>query len=236
MTWGAIGAAAVGTVGGALLSKNGGSQTVNKDPWGPAQDAMKRSLSRGQMLEDYYQANPFNYLQQAAYGNLFGTLDAANQSLPGLLNFANQQMGQRYQRQSGGAPGSYGGYTSGTPGTSARGSSAGFVPAGLLSSGTGPFVAPQTTPYLQQQPAQYGGNGLGALIAGSVGNAFGTPTGGINWNGLNPWTSPSVVAAIAKQAEEDKKKPAQDLYPGTDMTFDQYAQWMSGGGTGGGGA
>lgn len=97
MTWGAIGAAAIGTVGGAMMSKDGGgggaTQTVSKDPWAPAQPWLTSLLSQGQNLQGYYEQNPFNALQQSGYANVLAGNDYINQMVPGLLAQMNQTTG-----------------------------------------------------------------------------------------------------------------------------------------------
>lgn len=95
MTWGAIGAAAVGTVGGALLSDKGGGGTATqtKDPWSAAVPWLTSNLGIGQNLQGAYQANPFNPLQQTSYANLLSGNDYINQMLPGLLGQMGQQTG-----------------------------------------------------------------------------------------------------------------------------------------------
>ena len=81
-----------GLLGGASGSgtQQGGTQTVNRDPWAAAQPWMKANLETGQNLQNYYQRNPFNQQQQAAYGNLASSADYLNRLTPGLL----QQFGQ----------------------------------------------------------------------------------------------------------------------------------------------
>lgn len=77
-----------GAVLGGLLSSgksDSGSQTVNRDPWGPSQEWLKGLLGSGQNLQKYYQANPLSRQQQAAYGNQFGLAEQARQTMPGLL-------------------------------------------------------------------------------------------------------------------------------------------------------
>ena len=87
------------TVLGSLLggasggSAQGGTQTVNKDPWLPAQDWMKQNLSTGQNLQNYYQTNPFNSQQQSAYGNLASGGDYMNRLVPSLLQQFSQPTG-----------------------------------------------------------------------------------------------------------------------------------------------
>lgn len=99
MTWGAIGGAAVATVGGAVLggaSGGGGSgatQTQSKEPWAPAAPWLTSLLGQGQNLQAQYQANPFNDLQRGAYGNLLQGNDYINQMVPGLLAQMSQPTG-----------------------------------------------------------------------------------------------------------------------------------------------
>lgn len=54
-----------GLLGGASSSgtQQGGTQTVNNDPWAAAQPWMKANLETGQNLQNYYQKNPFNQQQ-----------------------------------------------------------------------------------------------------------------------------------------------------------------------------
>jgi hypothetical protein len=97
MTWGAIGGAAIATVGGAMLSDKGGggggTTTQSKEPWAPAVPWITSNLQAGQDLQNYYQQNPFNALQQGAYANLFGGNDYINQMTPGLLAQMSQPHG-----------------------------------------------------------------------------------------------------------------------------------------------
>jgi hypothetical protein len=97
MTWGAIGGAAIATVGGAMLSDKGGggggTTTQSKEPWAPAVPWITSNLQAGQDLQNYYQQNPFNALQQGAYANLFGGNDYINQMTPGLLAQMSQPTG-----------------------------------------------------------------------------------------------------------------------------------------------
>lgn len=75
------------SVAGGLLggsSSGGGTQTVNKDPWAPAQDWMKSNITSGQNLQAQYAANPFSQYQQQAYGNS-RNLSQGAQSLLGSL-------------------------------------------------------------------------------------------------------------------------------------------------------
>lgn len=58
-----------GLLGGSASGGGSQSQTVNKDPWAPAQDWMKANLASGQNLQNQYMANPFSAYQTNAYGN-----------------------------------------------------------------------------------------------------------------------------------------------------------------------
>lgn len=97
MTWGAVGAAAIGTIGGAMLSKGGGggggTQTVDKTPWAAAQPWLTSNLAQGQSLQKAYQDNPFNPVQKASFGNLLQGNDYINQMVPGLLSQMSQPTG-----------------------------------------------------------------------------------------------------------------------------------------------
>ena len=112
------------------------TDTSKKEPWGPAQDWMKANLKTGQNLQNYYEQNPFNQQQKTGYQNSFTGLDNFNQNMmPGLMDFANNMMTSRYERQRGGPAGSGAGY------------GGGVVPGGMRSGGNGPFSAPQMQSY-----------------------------------------------------------------------------------------
>ena len=84
-----------GLLGGASSSgtQQGGTQTVNRDPWAPAQDWMKQNLTTGQNLQNYYQKNPFNDQQMSGYGNLASGADYLNRLTPSLLQQFSQPTG-----------------------------------------------------------------------------------------------------------------------------------------------
>ena len=86
----AIGAAA-GLLGGG--SSQGGTTTQKNEPWSAAQPWLQNNLQTGQNLQSYYQRNPFNSQQQAAYGNLASSTDFMNRLTPGLLQQFGQQGG-----------------------------------------------------------------------------------------------------------------------------------------------
>ena len=97
----------------------------------------KKNLETNQFLQQFYQQNPFNQQQKTGYQNQNNLIDQFNgQVAPQMLNFANGLIGQSYQRQRGGAPGSGAGYGGLLQQAGMRQNS----PQGLMS---GPFSAPQ---------------------------------------------------------------------------------------------
>lgn len=105
MSFGAVAASVAGAaVGGLMGGGGGGGGEVNKAPWDPAIKPLQNSLTTGQALENYYQQNPFNSLQQVAYQNLFGDLDNfRNVMAPQAMAFNNRMMNTNYQRKPAGA-------------------------------------------------------------------------------------------------------------------------------------
>ena len=105
----AAGIGAAGAIGGAMISRkgaSGGTSTAERTPWEPAVPWLQNNLVQGQVLQDYYQKNPFNAQQQQAYGNLFGDLDNFRSNIaPWLYDKANGMMNSNYQRQSYARPG-----------------------------------------------------------------------------------------------------------------------------------
>lgn len=87
-----------GAVVGGLMSDGGGGQSVSKDPWGPAQQPLKDTITQAQALQAYQQQNPWNSLQQTGMQNTFTDLDAFRGQNNGLMQFANRLMGTNYQR------------------------------------------------------------------------------------------------------------------------------------------
>jgi hypothetical protein len=89
MTWGAIGGAAVGVVGGMMSDSGGGgggqSQSQSKQPWMPATPWLMNNLNRGQTLQSQYEAQPFNAQQQQAYGNQANQSAYMRAAVPSLL-------------------------------------------------------------------------------------------------------------------------------------------------------
>lgn len=103
MTWVGIGGAAAGAVvGGVMNSGKGGSQTnggagtqtVNRDPWGPAQSWMTSNLASGQALQNAYANQPFSALQNQAYQNQNNQSAYMHGLVPNLLGqMSGQQVG-----------------------------------------------------------------------------------------------------------------------------------------------
>lgn len=122
-----------GAIAGGLLGALGSKDTKTaaeqtKAPWAPAQPYMLKNLQNESDLQDYYKKTPFNTQQQQGYSNLFGDIgNFRDNVMPGLMDFANKGMTSSYARQTGGAPGSGGGY-----GGDVR-------PGGMSQSGQGPF-------------------------------------------------------------------------------------------------
>lgn len=134
-------------VGGLMSGSGGGGSTGGKvEPWSPAQPYILDQLKNNQTLQDFYQQNPINQQQQTAYQNTFNDLNQfRSQTVPGLMDFSNGAMTNNYQRQRGGAPGSYAGYSQ--PAQQAQ-------PAGLLSTPTAQAQEPVPMQALMQQPMQ----------------------------------------------------------------------------------
>lgn len=101
MTWGAIGGAAVGVVGNALMNSgssqtNGGAgtQTQTKEPWLQAQPWIMNNLQQGQALQQAYRDQPFSALQNQAYQNQANQSAYMRAAVPSLLGqISGQQVG-----------------------------------------------------------------------------------------------------------------------------------------------
>lgn len=104
---------------GASQSKDQ-TQTVNRDPWGPAQPFILDALQQGQKLNQQYQAQPFSPAQQTAYQNLGSLLNSVNAGIPGLLSgmTANASGANNFDRRNPNRPvqGAQSTYTAWTPG------------------------------------------------------------------------------------------------------------------------
>ncbi len=128
--WLSLGASLVGGLLGSKSSRSSTTQaTASQDPWAPAQPYILQNLQNEAALQTQLQKTPFNQQQIEGYSNLFGDIGNFRDNVaPGLMDFANRGMTSSYQRQTGGAVGSGGGY------------GGAVKPGGLLSSGrAGPF-------------------------------------------------------------------------------------------------
>lgn len=87
-----------GAVVGGLMSDGGGSQTASKEPWAAAAPWLKDNIKTGQALQNAYQQNPLNALQQTAYQNQFSNLDRFNNDLtPALMRQISGLLGGNFQ-------------------------------------------------------------------------------------------------------------------------------------------
>lgn len=101
MTWGAIGGAAVGVIGNAVMSDSGGgggggagSQTASKEPWAPLQPWIMGNAITGQNLQNAYTSQPFSGLQNQAYANQNNQSAYMRAAVPSLLGqISGQQVG-----------------------------------------------------------------------------------------------------------------------------------------------
>lgn len=178
------GGAIVGGLMGAAASSNSKpvETTATRDPWGAAQPFMVKNLEDEAKLKAYYQANPFSAQQQAGLNNTFADADNFRGKVaPGLLDFANNAMTSSYSRQTGGAPGSGGGY-------------GGLLqPGGRSGGGAGPF---RIDPLVSRGYAE--GMSTGPMPDGSAmprmqSNAFGQ----VDFAKANPFTNGAIPAPKA---------------------------------------
>lgn len=190
----------LGAVGSSGSTTN--TQTATRDPWGAAQPFMVKNLEDEAKLKAYYQQNPFNAQQQAGLNNTFADADNFRGKVaPGLLDFANNAMTSSYSRQTGGAPGSGGGYggllqpggRSGGgagPFSVAQGNSFGqvdFAKSNPFTNGAIPAPAPAAPAGLISMGGSTGsgGGGSDSGMSGGGGSDGGTWSGGI---GVGPAT------------------------------------------------
>lgn len=179
MPWGVAVAVAGSAVSGMMADKGGSSQTTSSEPWEPSQEWLKENIDLGRELQGHYRQNPFNQLQQTGYQNLFGDIDMFRNSMaPGLMGYANNLMGARYQRAPAGSelgvnPYNMGGAARMSQGLlSTHGPVAQRTPTqsgvqGLLGSGQG-----QPQGDMRSAMAAMAGQGS-PLAAGSISDAFG---------------------------------------------------------------
>lgn len=63
-----------------------GTQNQSREPWAPAQEALRGMIGWGANLAGQRQQQPFSPQQQTAYNNIGGLLNSINQGAPGLLS------------------------------------------------------------------------------------------------------------------------------------------------------
>jgi hypothetical protein len=80
-----------GILGGSSSGGGSQNQTVNKDPWAPAQPWLQANLASGQNLQNQYAANPFSAYQQNAYTNSANGSNYARSIIAGLIPQLSQQ-------------------------------------------------------------------------------------------------------------------------------------------------
>lgn len=195
-----------GLLGGIFGDKGGGQQqSQTQEPWGPTKQPLTDLINQGQQLNQYYQQNPFNPMQQTGYQNLFGDLDQfRNQIAPGLMGMANRMMGANYQRAPAGTElGAANPYPPGTFSTRPMLASNANMPSGLLGGAMG--AASRMQPMNRDQgwqgsvPQQAGSAPSGAL-AGAMGQSQGMQATNPNQNWLLPTGAASNNPAALQQA------------------------------------
>jgi hypothetical protein len=195
MSWVAVGSTVAGAVVSNSMNKGGQQATTEtkREPWDKAQPYILDSLKKGQELQRFYEKTPFNQQQIQSYSDLFNDQqNFRNNTMPGLMDFANRGMSSTYQRQTGGAPGSVGGY-----GGAVR-------PGGLLQSGPGAFAAPVKNTGQVGQP-----NGL--LDLNGAQNPFAaTPAAPVApvdpMAGIDPDTLAYIKKMMAEKAASDNDR------------------------------
>lgn len=191
-----------GSVVGGLMSDGGEQQTASKEPWKDAAPWLRENIAQGRNLQSYYQQNPWNALQQAAYQNTFSDIDNFRSSIaPGMMDFANRLMGTNYSRSGGGGGGGFGGQTnsmqmsggSSAPATQQDGGA--YLSALLNAMGQSGQSAPQ------QQSGLLGSSQQGPFSA-QRGQAYGL----LDFNALNPYNGalkPSEIKQPDQQTIEE---------------------------------
>lgn len=227
-----------GILGGLLGGGDDGGQQVSKDPWAPAAPWLRENLRTGQQLQNYYQQNPFNSIQQTSMQNMLGDIDNFRSNInPGLMDFANRLMNTNYSRSGGPGRGGYGGGMGGMQGGGGMMGPAGYAgPAsgggmgGLFDAQMAARGAPrESMGDIDQFIASATGTlGPGALLAAGMqnqsgakgrGGPFSAPVGQayglLDWAELNPFTAANGIKPEEKPSEEEldaerRKKEEED--------------------------
>lgn len=187
-------------VGGLMSDGSSGGQQVSKDPWGPTQKPLTDMVNDGTDLYHYYQQNPFNQIQQTAYQNLFGDLDAFRGQNSGLMDFANRLMGTNYSRTGGQQipMGAHGGSAVGMGGMGGMGGGMGGGQgmdqglAGLLGA-------------IQAQRGQPGQGMQSGGLLGPFSLPAGQSYGKVDFTALNPWTNGGIKPNEKPMETDDEK-------------------------------
>lgn len=76
----------------------GGGSTAGKEPWSEVAPWLKNNVKKGEELQEQYEAQSFNALQQTAYQNAFGDIDNyRNSFMPSMMQFAGGLLGPNFQ-------------------------------------------------------------------------------------------------------------------------------------------
>lgn len=220
-------------VSGAMSKRSSsGGQSSKQEPWSAVQPWLKENIEGGQALQDYYQRNSFNPIQQAGYQNLLGDFDSFRHgAAPGLMAYANKLMGANYQRAPAGSE--LGGLNPYAPG---NGNNFNSPNVGLLSQGglnalaTALQSAARTMPALnpsgswQDAVAQMGSGQSGSPPSGAMEAAIGQMQGvrnpmqgqSMGWadTQATPMPKPYLHEAGAGQAQGVFSSPAGVGYTG----------------------
>lgn len=214
----AIGGKILGGVVGGLMGGDDEQQqqTATKAPWEAVDPWLREQIGTGRQLQDYYQRQPFNRMQQQGYQNLFSDLDQfRGQTAPGLMNFANGMMTSNYQR---------GGRNSQMEAMQSQ-------PQGMPMQGS-------TRPQMMQQGPNGSyvpqGGGLAGVL-GQSGQGAGAMNGSSGWAGQLPnekfTGSPAGLMAAMGQGGGGSMDPSQSMggvMSGGNMSYGEKPQGLLG--------
>lgn len=217
-----------GLIGGLLGASSSGNQTqtVNRDPWGPAQPYLLSNIDSASKLQNYYQQNPISSYQQRAYSNSFNGTDSARQGLSSLSSQLGNNRG--WSRNSGsrlpqgynflpigysatGQSGLFGGMSSGIPSNPFNGS--GIVSNTPMAYRT-PAPAPAKLPPDHGEGSSSSGGGIsptgtviGDLTLAGLSGLFGLPGRVLGSIALNPVTGYVAQQSVNARNEAISKDP-----------------------------
>ena len=198
------------------------SQSQSREPWAPAQPWLRQNLQTGQNLQNYYQQNPFNSIQQTSMQNMLGDIDNFRSNInPGMMAFANRLMNSSYSRnggnssRGGGYGGGYGGGMGGQGAMPQGGGDAGGLLGGMFDAQMAARGAPRETMGDIDHfiAAATGTLGPNASMAAGMQNQSGSRDpfranpgqmyGLLDWAELNPYTATNGVRPPAPPPAED---------------------------------